>query len=574
MIIALAGVLFEVIKPLPVKLVIDYVVSDMPPPEWVMKFIDASSPGLFKYKLLTHAILVMIIVAICSFITSLLVFNTTVRLAQRLVTDLMLDFFSKLQRLSLSFYSRNKTGDLLQRITSDVFVAYFLVAQILLPAITSLVGLAIMFYIMINIDFVLAMIAISIIPMIIVVLVLFTKPMDRTTTLQYQTQGLFSAFLQQSLSSMKIIQAFGREKFMDEKLKLYANEFSSAYIRANKVSMTFNQSIALITGLASAIILAVGARRGINGLISAGDLFVFLGYLVGLYGPVNALATAVGGLITISARGKRVFDILDSKEVVNDNDNSIKTFESKGNIEFCNVDFGYTSPEGVRNKILHNLSFKVSSGQIIAIVGPTGTGKTSLISLIARFYDPWKGKILIDGKNINDISLKALRDNISIVLQDPFIFPMTIAENIAFGNPDASMEEIINAAKAAQAHDFISKLERGYDTKITEMGNSLSGGEKQRISIARAFLKNAAILIMDEPTSAVDAITESKIFSEINKYAVGRTVFLISHRLSAIKHADQIITIKDGYLEEQGTHDALMLKGKLYADLYKYQHIS
>jgi ABC-type multidrug transport system fused ATPase/permease subunit len=458
--------------------------------------------------------------------------------------------------------------------SGDVFVVYFLVAQIILPALISLVSLAAMFYIMMKIDLVLAIVAFSVIPVLAITLAFFAKPMNDTTTVQYKTQGLFSAFLQQSLSSMKIIQAFGRESFMHQKLKTHAEAFSNAFIMANKVSMTFNQLSFLITGIASAVLVLLGAFRGLNGTMSVGDLFIFLGYLTALYGPVNSLTTAIGAAVAIGARGKRVFDILDSDEVVKEKHNAITATDTKGAIEFRDVSFGYIDEDEVRNPVLHNISFKVSPGQVIALVGPTGTGKTSIISLLARFYDPWKGEILMDGVDIADLKLHSLRENISLVLQEPFIFPMTIGENIAFGNPDASFEEIVEAAKGAQAHEFISKLPNGYETSISEAGASLSGGEKQRISIARAFLKKAPILILDEPTSAVDAQTEAKIFKALAKFSKGKTVFLISHRLSTLKHADQIITIQNGIIVEMGTHDALIKKGLLYADLYKYHHFN
>jgi ABC-type multidrug transport system fused ATPase/permease subunit len=427
---------------------------------------------------------------------------------------------------------------------------------------------------MMKIDVVMAIVAFSVIPVLAIVLAFFAKPMNDTTTVQYKTQGLFSAFLQQSLSSMKIIQAFGRESFMHQKLKTHAVAFNNAFIMANKVSMTFNQLSFLITGIASAVLVLLGAFRGLNGTMSVGDLFIFLGYLTALYGPVNSLTTAVGAAVAVGARGKRVFDILDSDEVVKEKQNAITAESAQGAIEFRDVSFGYIDEDEVRNQVLHNISFKVSPGQVIALVGPTGTGKTSIISLLARFYDPWKGEILLDGVDIADLKLHSLRENISLVLQEPFIFPMTIGENIAFGNPDASFEEIVEAAKGAQAHDFISKLPNGYETAISEAGASLSGGEKQRISIARAFLKKAPILILDEPTSAVDAQTEAKIFKALGKFSKGKTVFLISHRLSTLKHADQIITIQNGIIVEMGTHDALIKKDSLYADLYKYHHFN
>jgi len=572
--IGLIGVVFEVAKPLPIKIVIDNVLDHKPIPGFIRDFIGNSPVFENRYYLLYACVGLLAGIAICSFIFTLLIFNLTLRLAQQLVYDLMTDFFRKLQQLSLSFYSQNKVGDLIQRMSGDVFVVYFLIGQILIPTLTSVVCLAAMFYIMAKIDMVLTLVAFSVVPLLGIILAFFAKPMNTTAVEQYKSQGLFSAFLQQSLSSMKIIQAFGRESFMDKKLKQHAKVMGNAFIKANKISMSFNQFSLLITALASAALVAFGAYRGLQGNLSTGDLFIFLGYLAALSGPIYSLTTAIGAAVVIGARGKRVFDILDSKEIVKEKNNPVHLSMPKAAIEFSNVTFGYINEEGIRKTVLQNISFKVTPGQVVAIVGPTGAGKTSLISLLSRFYDPWDGTVLFDGINLADLELRSLRSNISMVLQEPFIFPMTIAENIAFGNPEASFDEIIEVAKGAQAHDFISKLPDGYDTVLSESGNSLSGGEKQRIAIARAFLKKAPLLIMDEPTSAVDSLTESKIFEAVNKFSAGKTVFLISHKLSTIKHADQIITIKDGKVVEQGTHEDLMENGELYADLYKFHHIT
>jgi ATP-binding cassette, subfamily B, bacterial len=569
-IIALAGVLFEVAKPLPIKIVIDNVFGGQPLP-FVLQNITGS---VDKRQLLLLCILSIVIITVGGVFISLVVTRLTIGLSQRLVYDLSIDLFGKLQKLSLSFYSRNKIGDLLQRVTGDAFVVYFLVAQIAVPAVTSLICLGAMFYIMAKIDVMLAVIALSVVPLLGITLAYFAKPMNDTTMDQYKKQGELSAFLQQSLSSMKIIQAFARESFMYNKLERHAWDFGKAFQTATLVSTRYNQLTVLITGLSSALLIWLGASRGLNGNLSAGDLYIFLGYITALYGPVNSLSTAIGAAIAISSRGRRIFDILDSKETLKEKTNARAIHELKGDVVFENVSFGYEKEPGLKKPVLQNISFHARAGQIIAIVGPTGAGKTSLISMIARFYDPLQGKISIDGHDLRDLKLHSLRENISLVLQEPFLFPMTIGENIAFGNPQASFEEITEAAKAAQAHDFIAKLPQQYDTQVSEMGASLSGGEKQRIALARAFLKKASILILDEPTSALDALTEAKIFKKLAETSKDKTVFLISHRLSTIKHADQIITLKDGHVAESGTHENLLREGKLYADLYKYQHIT
>ena len=431
-----------------------------------------------------------------------------------------------------------------------------------------------MFYIMAKIDMMMALIAITVVPLLGISLAYFSKSMNDTTMQQYKTQGDLSAFLQQSLSSMKIIQAFARESYMYEKLEKQAWEFGKAFQTATKVSSRYNQLTTLITGLASASLIGFGAYRGIKGNLSAGDLYIFLGYITALYGPVNSLSTAVGTAIAIGSRGKRIFEILDSEEVVKEKPNAFALHNARGEVIFENVEFGYESGTDNKRAILKDISFQAKAGQIIAIVGATGAGKTSLISMITRFYDPWKGRVLIDGHDLRDLEVNALRENISLVLQDPFLFPMTIGENIAFGNPAASFIEITEAAKAAQAHDFIMKQPLQYDTPVSEMGTSLSGGEKQRIALARAFLKKASILILDEPTSALDGLTEAKIFRQLAEVAKHKTVFLISHRLSTIKHADQIMTLENGRVVETGTHDDLIQQGTVYSDLYKYQHIT
>lgn len=570
--VSLACVVFEIAKPLPIKVVIDNVLTGLPLSPFFADLFSGTSLATNKIYLLYLCVATLVLIGLFNFLLTRFVFILTVNIAQKLVFDLMIDFYAKLQQLSLSFYAKNKVGDLLQRMSGDVFVVYFLVAQILLPAVTSLVCLAGMFYIMASIDLVLALVAFSVVPLLSLVLALFAKPMNSSSTEQYKTQGHFSAFLQQSLSSMKIIQAFGRESFMQKKLTSHAENFSNAFIVANRVSMTYGQLSVLITMCASALLILIGATRGLNGTLSIGDLFIFLGYLTALYGPVNSLSTAIGATIAVAVRGKRVFDILDSDEVVKDKPGAIELTNVAGEVEFRNVSFGYGN--ALVQPVLQNISFKVLPGQVVAIVGATGSGKTSLISMLARFYDPWDGSILLDGVDIRDSKLHSLRENISLVLQEPFIFPMTIAENIAFGNPDATFEEIVAAAKGAQAHDFISRLPDMYSTMVSESGASLSGGEKQRIAIARAFLKKAPVLILDEPTSAVDALTEAKIFKALGEFTNGKTVFLISHRLSTIKHADQIITIKDGKVVERGTHKSLLKEDNVYAGLYKYQHIT
>ncbi len=568
--IALLGVILEISKPLPIKVIFDYVLAKQPMPAFLAQLFAESS----REQILIWCIVLAVFITIGSALISLFVTNLTISLAQKLVYDFSLDIFSKLQKLSLTFHGRNKVGDLLQRLNQDVFVVYFVVAQIALPAISSTFCLFGMFFVMMQIDVSLALIALAVVPLLILSLVIFARPMTETTTNQYSTQGELTSFMQQSLTAIKAIQGFAREKYVEEKLVRRAKDFGKAYKIANQVSTGFNQLTSLITAIAATVLLGFGASKALSGKLSNGDLLVFLGYIGALYGPVNSLATAIGATLVLGARGRRVFEILDSEEIIEEKPNAVEMANVRGEISFENVIFGYGNKEDPGRIILENVSFNVRSGQIVAIVGATGAGKTSLVSLICRFYDVWSGKISIDGIDIRDYSLQSLRENVSLVLQEAFLFSTSVAENISFGRPGATREEIIEAAKIAQAHDFIMDLPEGYETIISERGNSFSGGEKQRISIARAILKDAPILILDEPTSALDANTEAKIFQAISKLIEGRTTFIISHRLSTIRRADQIITIKDGKIVETGTHESLLLAGNVYADLYKHQHIA
>jgi ABC-type multidrug transport system fused ATPase/permease subunit len=484
--------------------------------------------------------------------------------------------FERLQRLSLAYHGRHPLGDLLQRLSGDVFVIYFAVSQVALPATISLLFLVGMFAIMASLDVTLALIAFAVVPLLAVSLLLFTKPMDVTTTRQYETQGALMALAEQSLSAIKVIQGFAREAYMQRKLDERAQALGRAYNVAIRVSGGYKEVTALIMGTAAALLLGVGGARVLAGQLSLGDLLVFLGYLAALYGPVSELSLSVSYAVQVVARGRRMFEVIDSEEEVPERHDALDLNRARGEVEFEDVTFGYRGydSEAPPRPILHNVSFRARPGQITAIVGATGAGKSSLVSLLSRFYDPWEGRIVVDGHNVRDLSLRSLRENVSLVLQEPFLFHMSAADNIAFGRPEATRAEIVAAARATHAHEFIERLPQGYDTVIEEKGGSLSGGERQRIGIARALLKDAPILILDEPTSALDASTEAQIFAALSSLMQNKTTFIISHRLSTIRRAEQVLVLEDGCIVERGTHESLLAKGNVYAGLYKHQHLS
>ena len=571
-VLSLTGVVFLVAKPLPVKIIIDNVLLGKNLPQIAANMMKTGgSPD--KVQILDYSIIFMAVVIIGGVFINYITFLIANNLGLQLVCDLSLDLYKKFQSLSLHFYSKHKIGDLLQRFSGDVFVVYLLVAQIILPIITSLLALAGMFYIMFLIEPFLAIIAITVVPVLIFALLAVSGPMDKSTLYQYTKQGELSAFVQHSLISMRVIQAFVRENYMFNKLQVQAISFKKAYFKALTISEGYNQSALLITGIASVILVWIGALKGLEGDVSPGDLYVLLGYVAALYGPINSLSTAAGAIVTFGARGKRIYAIFDSGDEVQEKKHAIELEEVSGKIFFKNVYFGYNRNTPNEKLVLKNINLVAEPGKVTAIIGPTGTGKTSLISLLGRFFDPWEGEINLDGKNINEYTVKSLRRNISMVLQDPILFPVSIGENIAFGNLKASKDQIIEAAKMSEAHSFIANLPEGYNTLVSESGLSLSGGEKQRLSLARAFIMDTPIIVLDEPTSSVDALTEVRIFARLKKHNQNKIVFVISHRLSTIKNADQIIVLDEGEIVEKGTHFELIKNNMLYSKFYNQQTI-
>ncbi|GAA4452687.1 ABC transporter ATP-binding protein [Nibrella saemangeumensis] len=568
--LGLIGVGLSVINPLPMKFIIDNVLSGQPLSGGILQIFNFFGGVPDRVGLLIIFVSAAILIGVGNAILGYASTQVTTKVCQRLVMDLSVQLFDKLQRMSLSFYSKSHVGELMQRLSGDTYVVSGVIAGILLPTLFSIVSLFAMFYIMLSINVTLALLAISIVPFFAVLLKVFKKPIITSGERQYEESAKLWSFIQQSLTSIKIVQAYSRENFTRDKYRTLFSNQNDASIQSTKISTIYNTLTGLLSGTATALIIGIGAYKGLGGEISIGELYVFIGYIGALFGPVNSLASIVQQSMGINVRGKRVFEILDSEEIIYEKPNAVKLTDVQGHIKFKDVSFGYNNNGLV---VLENFNLEIDPGQIVAIVGPTGAGKTSMISMLLRFYDPWQGEVSLDGVNLKDLTLESLRSNITLVLQDSFIFPMSLADNIAFANPNASREEIIKAAKAAQAHDFISRLPEGYDTIASEGGVSLSGGEKQRISLARAFLRNTSILILDEPTSALDAQTEARIFQSLSSYSKGRTIFIISHRLSTIRHADLIVTIKDGMIAEKGTHEVLVNEGKVYAELYKYQEV-
>lgn len=487
--------------------------------------------------------------------------------AWKLVADMRVIVYEQLQKLSLSFYHDKQTGQLMSRAINDTATFEVLIAHAVPDLITNvliLIGTGILLFI---INPLLASLTLIPIPFLILGGAIFTKKVLPSFREAQGRLGDLNAVMQDNISGIKEIQAFNQQPRERKRIEKGAKKYTSAILHALKLSAMFHPVVEMISSLGTVIVVAFGGWFALRGYVSTADIVGFIMFLGLFYQPITTLARVIEDLQQATAGAERVFELIDTQPDIIDSEDAKTITNSKGEIAFKNVSFHYipSSP------VLKNISFAAKPGQMIALVGPTGVGKTTIISLMARFYDPTSGEIQIDGTNIKDITVASLRNQISIVLQDIFLFNGSVADNIAYGSKEASFEDIAKAAKAARAHEFIEQLPEGYDTVIGERGVKLSGGQKQRLSIARAILRNTPILILDEATASVDVETEAEIQQAIGELAGSRTIIVIAHRLSTVKQADNILVLKDGEIVESGTHEELAKRDGLYKHLCEVQ---
>ena len=487
--------------------------------------------------------------------------------AWRFVPELTLMVYDKLQSLSMRYYQDKQTGEIMSRTLSDTRQIEVLVAHALPDLISNVLVIASVAIMLFTINARLALLTLIPVPFVILVSRLFSKKVAPLFQINRKVLGQIHGAYQDNLSGMKEIQAFGQEAREHEKMDRWRALDAQVNIRANLANGLFHPSVEFLTSLGTVIVVGLGGYMAIQGTMDTSEIIGFIMYLSLFYQPLAILARLVEDVQASYAGAVRVFDILDAESEIQESPDAVELPRCSGQITFDHVSFSYDPQEPV----LQDVSFTAEPGQMIALVGPTGVGKTTVVSLLERFYDPQEGTIRLDGVDIRGVTLASLRSQISMVLQDVFLFNGTIAENIAYGAQNATQEEIEAAARIAHAHEFICAMPEGYATVVGERGVRLSGGQKQRLSIARAVLRNAPILVLDEATSAVDTETEAQIQDAIEGLAGSRTILVIAHRLSTIMRADQILVLQDGRVAERGTYQELVAKGGLFARLSQVQ---
>ena len=488
--------------------------------------------------------------------------------SQAVAYDLRNDLYAKIQRLSFSYHDKNQTGQLMIRATDDVEKVRLFIGQGLLQLVGAVILLTGTIIILFTSNVALAWTAMPILPVAVVIFIIFATLAQPMFTKVQQKLSYLNTVLQENLAGIKVIKAFTREKEQQGKFKHAADETMNQQIAVSRLFTFMFPFVFLVANLGQAAILYVGGKQIIAGTLSIGAWQEFSLYLMYLFFPVMMFGMIITQLGQAGASAERIFEILDARSDIVDKPDAIKLPEVNGNVKFENVTFRYF---GGGDPVLNNVSFEAKPGETVALLGATGSGKTTIINLLPRFYDPSEGKITIDGYDLRDVTLDSLRSQIGIVLQETTLFSGTIRENIAFGRPEATQEEVESAARAAAAHDFILAFPDGYNTHVGERGQTLSGGQKQRVAIARALLLNPRILILDDSTSSVDLNTEAQIQTALDTLMKGRTSFVIAQRISTVINADQILVLDKGEIVEQGKHAELMEESAIYAEIYNSQ---
>jgi ATP-binding cassette subfamily B protein/subfamily B ATP-binding cassette protein MsbA len=556
--------LLELLQPWPVKWLVDYTLGRHPLPPVLQHWL----PSLGSSQIMDGAL------TVCAMILVLTVLNKTanvisnlllLRAGERIVFELRCKAFDQLQRLSLAYHDKTKVGESLYRVAYDAHAAQSLLAGVMVPVATGSLMLVGILAIMARIDLAMTLITLAVAPLFFLTIIAFGKRIESASKRYHQSETTLVGAAQEALTSMRAVQAFTMESAFGVRFRDQATTSLKTHQQLMRSQLIFAGVVGLAMGIGTAAVIWVGVHRLQENRLLIGDVLVFLAYLGMLYQPVNAFCQSASLFKSAGVQLNRVFEVIEAVPAITDKPDAKTLAAVRGAVEFKDVSFQYEPG----HPVLSSVSVNVPAQSIVAIVGRTGAGKTTLASLLTRFYDPASGGIFLDDHDLRDLKLNWLRQQVSVVLQDPILFAATVRENIAVGSPGASVEKIETAARRAQIHDDILHFPNGYNTLLGEHGVNLSGGQRQRLSIARALLKNAPILVLDEPTSSLDSRTEGDLIGCLRELMRGRTTFIIAHRLSTVMLANQIVVLDQGRIAEIGTHQELMRTGRLYPKIYQ-----
>ena len=556
----------NLLAPWPLKLVLDNVLKSRTSSGWLNQVILSHFDGN-KLATLEFAALAVLVIALIGGLCSYCEKYVTTTVGQWVTHDLRRSLYSHIQRLSLAYHDHKQTGDLITRVTSDIDAIQSFINSGLLSALVNSLTLLGMLGVMLYLNWRFTLIALSIAPVLFVVVFSYTRRIKKASRAVRKKEGEIVSVIQEVLSSIRVVKAFAREDFEQKRLEEESLEGVEISLRARSLKAKLAPLVEIIVAVGTMLVLWFGGRMALAGTLSAGSLVLFIFYLGKMYKPMQELSKMTDAYSKAAIGYERIREVLDFDGEVKDLPNARPAPALRGAIQFEHVSFSY-EPD---TPVLKDVSFRIEPGQLAALVGPTGAGKTTIISLISRFYDPTSGVVKVDGNDVRRFTQRSLRHQISFVLQETVLFHGPIWYNIAYGKPDASRAEILHAAELANAREFIDAMPQGYDTIVGERGLTLSGGQRQRIAIARAIIRNTPILIMDEPSSGLDAASEKLVFEALDRLMQGKTSIVIAHRLSTVRNADVIFVVKDNSIAESGSHAELLKLGGVYSELYNIQ---
>lgn len=565
--VLLIQIVMGLAAPWPLKVVLDSVVGDHPLPGWLHGLLQPLLGGEGRMHIAGLAAIMVIVIAVIAALATYAANYLTETVGQRIGNDLRTRAYHHLQQLSLNYFDTHRVGPILSTLTDDVDTIQDFASASTLGIATDLLTILGMLVVMLWLQWDFTLVALAVAPLLLLFVSRIRKAVKAATHEVRRRESDIVAVAEEGLQSIRVVKAFDREDLQERQLALAGQQAVDAALNARRVKSVVSPIVAVVVSACTALVLWRGSALILAGAMTAGTLTVFISYLVSFFKPVQDLAKLTNTIAMASVGVDRVNELLTAETTVEEKPDAVEPSHIKGAIAFERVAFSYNA----ETPVLRDVTFEVAPGQLVGVVGHTGSGKSSLVSLIPRFYDPSVGTVRIDGVDLRDYKLHELRRQIAYVLQDTVLFRGTIRDNIAFGRPDADHDEIVEMAKLANAHEFISEMPQGYDSAVGDRGLTLSGGQRQRIGIARALIRDSPILILDEPTAALDTESEHLVMSALQRLMKDRTVITIAHRLSTIRDADKIVVLEEGRVVEEGTHNDLLTAGGRYADLHRIQ---